>query len=406
MVDLSIIVPIYNVRSYLTECIDSLLKIEGITKQIVCVEDASTDGSSELLIERYSNEDNVTIISNKQNRGLSYSRNIGLRNAIGKYVMFVDSDDIVNSDSICELLVICEKENLEILYFDVEEFDDSTGTRSDRRRRKGKYDINTGADIFVQMMNNNEMFGCVWDGIYRRTLIEKNNLCFINGILHEDIPFTFEAMMSAMRVGVKGCVGYYYRQRKDSILHQPNYLARSEGLLLDYFQMMIVWKKHIFDLGNNEIEKNVRKYFNSVLSMFASNMRKCQYESIDRDSVIGDFVNNFTFNETKDFELKLDEGWIEKVKKYDCIGLYGAGNVAHELIPLLVKRGIGIKNILVTNKNTNSDSLFDISVVEYSNEMNDVYDAIIVGVRGDACMEIEDFLKSQGYDRQIIHLPV
>ena len=94
---ISVIVPVYNTSKYLEKCLDSLINQTYKELEIIIVEDCSTDNSKSLL-EKYKKFENVTIIYNDRNMGLSYSRNVGLAHAGGNYIGYIDSDDYVQSD--------------------------------------------------------------------------------------------------------------------------------------------------------------------------------------------------------------------------------------------------------------------------------------------------------------------
>ena len=89
---LSIIIPVYNVESYLAQCLDSVLVDNNFTGQVICVNDGSTDGSLAILEQYAAKHDNIEIIT-QANAGLSAARNTGLNAANGDYVFFMDSDD-------------------------------------------------------------------------------------------------------------------------------------------------------------------------------------------------------------------------------------------------------------------------------------------------------------------------
>ena len=111
---LSYIVPVYNTLAWLRDCLDSLLGHQGTDVEFILVDDGSTDGSSELL-QHYANEDSRIKLIRQENKGLSAARNIGLANAGGQYILFVDSDDIVDSDAVIRMVETAEKEDADIV---------------------------------------------------------------------------------------------------------------------------------------------------------------------------------------------------------------------------------------------------------------------------------------------------
>lgn len=106
---ISVIIPVYNVRDYLRACLDSVLRQTYTQLEIILIDDGSTDGSDQICDE-YENKDSRIYIIHKKNGGLSDARNKGLDIATGKYVVFIDSDDIV-ADTIIEYLYCLVHEN-------------------------------------------------------------------------------------------------------------------------------------------------------------------------------------------------------------------------------------------------------------------------------------------------------
>ena len=93
-IELSIIVPVYNVEKYLEECLDSILKIKNINYEVLIINDGSPDNSQKIIDEYYKKDSRIKFFI-KENGGLSSARNYGLERAQGEYIWFVDSDDLV-----------------------------------------------------------------------------------------------------------------------------------------------------------------------------------------------------------------------------------------------------------------------------------------------------------------------
>lgn len=405
MVDLSIIIPVYNVEQYLEKCLDSVRQVTEVKTQIICIDDMSTDSSGDIL-KKYAQDVNIEIYRNTKNLGLASARNLGLHYAKGDYIMFVDSDDMIRPDKIEDFLEIMKSEALDLLYFDVEEFPDEEFVYSinNKRKRINNYPRGTGAEIFDLLVKNEEMFGCVWDGIYSRKFLYNNNLQFINGILHEDIPFTFKAILNAQKVAVVNEVGYYYRQRNCSILHQSNYLKRVHGLIVGYSHMLITWNivSEIIDIS--KIENSINIYINSVVSMIESNLGKVDKSNCMRDALVNNFVTNFKFHQNRKFDLAFSREGLNELSKCKRIALYGAGNIAREIIPYLEEKGYNISKIFVTTIENNSTEIKGIPVIEYRRESGDTIEAIVIAVSSRFQKAILDRLIDLNYRGKIITL--
>ena len=109
----SIIVPVYNVEKYLRKCLDSIVNQTYKNIEVICVDDGSPDNSIDILREYRAKDDRVTIIRQK-NKGLSGARNTGIKNATGKYIMFIDSDDWVELNMVELMTKKMDNKNLEL----------------------------------------------------------------------------------------------------------------------------------------------------------------------------------------------------------------------------------------------------------------------------------------------------
>ncbi len=120
---ISIIIPVHNVEAYLSECLDSVIGQSHSNIEILCIDDASADGSLTILKKYQKKDKRIIVFNNETKQGPSYSRNIGLKNAKGEFFTFVDSDDIIHpeyckvllnaigSDDICVSFLYCFKES-------------------------------------------------------------------------------------------------------------------------------------------------------------------------------------------------------------------------------------------------------------------------------------------------------
>lgn len=124
MCEVSIIVPIYNVEKYLNRCLDSLVNQTFKDIEIIALNNGSTDSSLDILKDYASNDNRITIIDN-ENLGVSKARNIGIDKASGKYIVFVDSDDWIDTNMIEVLYSNITKNNCDLVMCTyVREFDD------------------------------------------------------------------------------------------------------------------------------------------------------------------------------------------------------------------------------------------------------------------------------------------
>lgn len=218
MVELSIVVPIYNVEQYLEECLKSIYKLD-IKKEIILVNDESPDNSNKIM-EKYKKLYPMdTIIINQKNKGLSGARNSGLKVAKGKYIAFIDSDDFIDTKKYEEFFNKGKHKKLDILIGTYQKYDGKKYLDVCKRDKKiNNLGVITGKEFFEKSMELNSFREEIWDDIYNREFLISNNLEFKEGLLHEDVLFFIQALIKAEKVEYLDIPFYVYRQREGSIM--------------------------------------------------------------------------------------------------------------------------------------------------------------------------------------------
>ena len=382
MAEISIIIPVYNVEKYLAECLDSIVGQNCENMQVICIDDCSTDASPDIL-KRYAKKYScIEIVHNERNLGLAEARNVGLEKATGLYILFVDGDDYLAPDILLDLYNECYTRNLDILEFDAESFADLEYKRkfdTQRRVHKFQYDDSTGVELLCQLIENKEMFGSVWIRIYRKEFILNNQISFIRGILHEDIPFSFRVLMMAERVGYYHKIVYYYRQRPGSIMNNSEYGQHWKGLWIGYMDMMRAWHDFLV-LGTHDDQYNV--CIGQYLDIIMSVMRNYYKEyCLDTDKVTDDFsqyINEKRFIDNRTlYDFFTDED-VDVLVKASRVSLFGAGKIAQEIIIRLIEKEIPVRKIYVTEKKGNRDSIAGIAVEQIDTYMEENKEDILV----------------------------
>lgn len=216
MAKISVVVPVYNVEGYLPQCLDSIRSQSFDDIEIICVNDGSIDRSMAIL-EKYALVDDRIIIVAKKNGGLSSARNAGINAASGEYVMFVDSDDLLDRKA-CETVVdVFEKKNAQIVTFGAEcypSFFANDWLTENLSPRNVDYEGYEPAVIFEE---NSHPF--VWRSSFRRSFLEEQSLLFDEEILFgEDQVFHFAAYPRASKISLISDKLYKYRLNRSSSL--------------------------------------------------------------------------------------------------------------------------------------------------------------------------------------------
>lgn len=219
-IDLSIIVPIYNVEKYIEECLKSIYSIQNISKEVILVNDKSSDNSYK-IIEKYKKKYplETKIINHKINKGLSEARNSGLKIAKGKYISFIDSDDMILYKEYEECFLLNKNYDLDIILGNGKYYKNKIiKERFFREIKIIKLGITTGKNLLKNMLELNNYYEMVWLNFYKRDFLIRNNINFYKGLLHEDALFTFLVLLKANKVKYVNKEFYLYRQREGSIM--------------------------------------------------------------------------------------------------------------------------------------------------------------------------------------------
>lgn len=236
MVDLSIVIPAYNVEKYLAACLDSLIGAEGIDgSEIIIVDDGSTDGTRKIADKYASDHKNIKVIS-KENGGPSSSRNAGLKEATGKYVFFCDADDMVVPELFGRVISLAGTSSDDVLLWDSEllyetvnllmpknrDFFAHGGLEKTERTYGGKEILET------QLRNSGDFVATVWLSAYRKAFLIDNGLYFKEGLIHEDEFWVPQVLIKARSVHYIPEKIYVYRIHEGSIMN-PGTMDRAES---------------------------------------------------------------------------------------------------------------------------------------------------------------------------------
>ena len=227
----SVIIPVYNVETYIRECVDSVLSQTYTDLEIILVDDGSTD-SSGLICDEYSKLDSRIVVIHKENGGLSDARNAGLDAVHGDYILFVDSDDWIQPETVSHLVKHMNEEQAEIVFFDAatvyEDFEDKD--YREELVHKRTYHTEKGALILQTQLENDDYLVCACLHFLRADFIRFHNLRFLKGIMHEDNLFTTLAFLHSERTAQLQEALYMRRLRAGSIMSQKQTVRSLAGI--------------------------------------------------------------------------------------------------------------------------------------------------------------------------------
>jgi len=263
MPEISVIVPVFKVEQYLHECVDSILAQSFTDFELILIDDGSPDNCGKICDE-YCEKDNRIIVVHQENGGLSVARNAGLDIAKGKYVTFIDSDDIVSKQYLELLYKAIIDNNCEVsicndtMFFDGEEVN---------YIKNDNASIYSGRDAVFGIYDSYKVPVTAWGKIYLRDLF--NGIRFPRGRIHEDNFVVPIILYLSKKVCLLECSLYWYRQRKDSIMGQPFSIKRYDVLFatdhcIQYFE----------DKNEDEIVKLAVIQRNLLLFLYSHQAKK------------------------------------------------------------------------------------------------------------------------------------
>ena len=302
----SVIIPVYNVEKYLEQCIDSVLNQTYNNLEIILIDDCSKDESFNICQNKAQIDNRIMVLQNKENKGLSFTRNRGIIHAKGKYIYFLDSDDYVQEDLFQSIIPFMEKNNLEMCYFSAQVFIDGEGLSWNMNTyiKKGKYKIDNGKNILKSLNKNNEYSpsNCIF--ITKTDLITNNGITYREGIIYEDNFFAFQLAMQSKRSSVINDVFYVRRVRPGSIM------TSTDKQLKKIHSCKMVMND--FDSVIGRYGKSADKYIKYILKSFSATL-------IDETCKLND---KSLIKESRKFLLDHKYYWDYKVFGYAILKLY------------------------------------------------------------------------------------
>ena len=271
---ISVILPVYNVEKYLHVCLNSVLNQTYQDFEIICIDDASTDSSLEILEYFAKKDSRVKIIKQDFNQGPGHSRNCGLNVAKGKYIFFLDGDDWIDFNTFEVLVKKAEDNNLDLLFFNEINFHEERREFSMEGHSYNDSIINFDNNVFNHFDLDKENFfklsSHVWNKLYLKSFLDNNNIRFSNeNLAYEDIPFFYNVITAADRISLVKDKLYNFRKNKFS------FRKSNDERIFDMFR--------IYEDVLNVFFKNTQlyQYYKGVLLIYIFSNLGMKYDSID-----------------------------------------------------------------------------------------------------------------------------
>ena len=368
---LSVIIPVYNVENYLNECLDSVTSQTLKEMEIICIDDGSTDNSPYILKEYQKKDSRIKIIT-KENGGQATARNLGIKEAQGEYIAFVDSDDFIEPTMFEKLYTKAKDYNLDITMCKIATYNNQTKEIKDN---VWYYMLGVFRDFEKDIFSHKDTkeFTCniavtPYNKIYKTTLLKENNILFPEGLIFEDEKFFYDTYLRAKRVSIVDEFLYYYRiNRKGSTVdtikdNDFSDIVPISKLIRETFKETDNYEDYKILLSNRFIHLQLarftqtsQKYKENFFNLLKSDLEEVLadrtiYDNLESDVKlrVDKIINSESLNE---FE-KLDEDKVFSV----VMACYNAENHLDETINSLLGQsfsfGSNIQLILVDDGST------------------------------------------------------
>lgn len=264
----SIVIPVYNVEKYLSECLDSILNQTFHDYEVILVDDGSKDRSYDIAKE-YAVRDHRIKLIHKDNGGQSTARNVGTKNASGEYIIYIDSDDYITSIHFFEDIaqkLLDSSYNIDIIFYKHQKFYDSK-----HEYEKCLYsfssikECDTYFSVLEKMVIEDSFFGMPWNKCIKKSVIIENDIFFEEGLTGEDMDWIYKILLNSNTILTIDKPFIAYRQRENSITSSLKIKN-----LIDYVKILEKWSDFFLNGNFSEIEKNIylgslAKYYSNLL---------------------------------------------------------------------------------------------------------------------------------------------
>lgn len=231
----SLVIPLYNVEKYIERSLLSALNQTFQNIEYILVDDKGTDNTIKIvneIITFHPRKSAIKLISHSQNSGLGATRNTGIDNASGKYIIFMDSDDYLHSNAIELLSSAAENDNADLCIGSYSSIDFTKSGKTKEWKGTRSILIDYKNSIAAKYLKNGYPVES-WNKLYNLQFLKKNNIRCIDNNNHEDLYFSFQVALNVKIVSIVPEITYIYSFREGSIMssyQEKNYIDLAESL--------------------------------------------------------------------------------------------------------------------------------------------------------------------------------
>jgi len=399
----SVVIPVYKVEKYLPACLDSVLSQSLQDIEVICIDDASPDRCPEMLDEYAARDARVRVLHLPENHQQGYGRNRGTEMARGKYIYFLDSDDMITPEAMEELYNLAEKDKLDCIYFDSQVIFANRELENINcnypARRHGKYDncVYSGPALFELFMKQGDWISYVQRTFWRREFLLYNQVFSPEHTEHEDEFFTFKGALLAQRVRYLPKDYFIRRYREDSVMTRPAHPKDFHGYFVTYCAMVDL----VEEIGYTGKGAHIR-----IMHMYECMERF--FTLFSKEAEPGKWFQTeeqlrayLYYSYAKILRVPFYQGLLKQlsvpVSKNDHIWIYGAGIVGKRVYQVLINNGYIVEGFLVTSKESNPDVLLGREVFQINEVEPKANRVAVIAVKGAARQKMKKTLEQLGW---------
>ena len=406
MIRVSVVIPVYKVEKYIHACVDSVLSQTLQDIEVICIDDASPDRCPEILDEYAVQDARVRVLHLPENHQQGYGRNRGLEMAKGKYVYFLDSDDMITPEVMEELYNLAEREQLDGVFFDSrvifenKEFEKKYSNYPARRHGKYENKVYSGQELFESFMQQGDWSCYVQREFWKREYLLDNKVFFPESTEHEDEYFTFRGVLLAKRVRYTPADYFIRRYRADSVMTRSAHAKDFHGYFINSLAMVDM----IEELGytNAAIDTNIMYMFDSMEFYFPFFSAKEDPKKWFRTKEEIRAYRSYCYSKRADnYFRRMLKFLTVPVPPKNHVWIYGAGVVGQRVYRIMVNCGYIVDGFLVTHKEGNPDVLCGREVFQIDEVKPAKDKTAVVAISGAAREEMRCVLENLGWNYSI-----
>lgn len=386
LIKISVVIPVYCVADYVEECLQSVMDQSLKELEMICINDGSKDGSWKKVKKLAEKDRRIILLQNEENKGLSYTRNYGLRKARGKYIYFLDSDDKIRAEAMERLLQEAENNHLDVILFDAELVYEKPEFIKENKdyiaQRLGNYaGVWQGRSLLAELMKNHEWTPSVPRQFWKKDFLLSQALYFYEGIIHEDELFSLKAMFSAQKAMFMPEKFFIRRFRENSIMTGKN-LKQS---LIGYFTIYYCMNQYIYQSGIHmePVTAYLAKLYDKIARMYRQYPEKLTLAEEISDTELKNAFYLFASIQNADKAYgDITNRNINLIRNAKQVYIFGAGIIARHIFFKLIEKEIMIHGFIVSSLKENAAAYMGHPVIELSQlnvKQEDVIIVIAVG---------------------------